>query len=81
MAKIFAKGMNVTRNDNAPDFILCKLGIRCKDFFEFMKEHEDKGWVNIEIKESKDGKLYAELDTWKPNQEDRRPQDDDDYPF
>jgi hypothetical protein len=79
----FVKGLNVSRNDNAPDFIICKVGVRCNDFFEYMKANEKNGWLNFEIKLSKNGKYYAELDTWEPNQRDTpvHEMDDLDIPF
>jgi len=33
-----------------------------------MRQHHKEGWVNIQVKRSKGGKLYAELDTWQPTQ-------------
>lgn len=67
--KIFADGLIFKKpHDNAPDFIKGQLSIKCQDFLEFMKKHSDKGWLNIQLKESQNGKYYAELDTWKPSQ-------------
>jgi hypothetical protein len=67
--KIFVKGLYAKDLENAPDFIKARFSVNCKDFCEFMKANEKKGWLNIDIKESKEGRLYAELDTWEPNQQ------------
>jgi len=83
MDKVFVGGMIVKKPDNAPEWVLGKVSFKLKDFFEFAKQHQDNGWLNVDIKVSKNGKPYAELDTWKPE----RPQDaivttpDDDIPF
>jgi len=65
--KVFIEGMIV--KDAKPDFVKCRISIKVDDFGAFMLKHEKDGWVNIDVKESKKGKLYAELDTWKKEQE------------
>jgi hypothetical protein len=66
--KVFVDGMVVKRHENAPDFVLCNLSLKCTELVEFMRQHHKENWVNIQIKRSKGGKLYAELDTWQPTQ-------------
>lgn len=52
-----------------------KVSIKVDEFKQFVDLHaNDKGFVNLEIKKRKEpGKYgdthYAELDTWKPNQQ------------
>lgn len=79
----FAKGLFVEKKDGSPDFVVCRLSVKCKDFYEFMKEHvNDKGYINIQVKKAKkNDKLYAELDTWQPNQSAEEPKQDEDCPF
>ena len=44
-----------------------KAGLKVEDLTVWMLENQDeKGWVNIEIKESKVGNWYAKFDVWKP---------------
>jgi hypothetical protein len=43
-----------------------KMSIKVSVFARFVKENKDNDWLNIEIKKSKGGKMYACLDTWKP---------------
>lgn len=46
---------------------LTKFGFTEKDLAT-MKEHlSEKGWVNIVIKDGKNGQPYAQIDTWKPS--------------
>ena len=65
--KTFVPGLNIKRRDNAPDFVICSVGVRCNDLFDFMKQHNKDGWINFDIKLSKNDKYYAELDTWEPD--------------
>ena len=66
--KIFVDGMIVKRNPNAPDFVICNLSLKCEELVAFMRKHHKDKWCNIQIKQSKGGKYYAELDTWQPTQ-------------
>lgn len=65
--KIFADGMIVKRHENAPDFVIASVSFKCADFENFMKQHHKEGWLNVQIKRSKSGKLYADLDTFTPS--------------
>ena len=84
--KNFADGIRVTRRDNAPDFVLCQLGIHVDRFAAWAGEHVNQaGFVNVDIKRSKNGNIYAELNDWKPDTErpgqrgaNVRPLDEDD---
>ena len=68
--KVFAAGMIVKRNENAPEFVLCNLSVKVDEFAAFAQQHQSNGWLNIQCKVGKSGKMYAELDTWKPTQGD-----------
>ncbi len=65
MSKVFAEGMIAKRRENAPEFVKLSLSFKCSEFIEWLRTHENKGWVNVTVKQSKDGKYYAELDTWE----------------
>ena len=65
--KIFVNGMVVKRNDNAPEYVLANLSIKRTDLIEFLRQ-QDSDWLNVALKRSKNGKCYAELDTWKPSE-------------
>ena len=52
-------------HDNAPEFVKAKLSIKRADLGNWLRAKDDE-WININIKEAKSGKWYAEVDTWKP---------------
>lgn len=64
--KVFAEGIFFNRpHEKAPDFVKGKISVDCKKFYAFMKEHVNPaGYVNLDLKVSKGGKLYLELDSW-----------------
>lgn len=63
----FPKGLMVkAKHENAPDYVLCKLSIRREELIEWL-QGKDGDWINLDVKESKGGKLYAAVDTWKPD--------------
>ena len=64
--KTFAAGLIVKRHERAPEFVLCNLSVKVDEFTAFAQQHQSNGWLNIQCKVSKNGKMYAELDTWKP---------------
>ena len=64
MDKVFAKGFSFKRNDNAPDFVIGKLSLKADEAIQFIKDNSSNGWVNLDVKKSKDGKYYIELDTF-----------------
>lgn len=67
--KVFTNGLvyKVPR-ERAPDYVKGSLSFKTEDFIAWLREHDtESGWVNVQIKESKGGKMYCELDTWKPN--------------
>ena len=69
MDKVFADGIYFDRNDNAPDFVIGKISIQIGKALPFLQENaNEKGYVNLQVKRSKGGKLYVELDTWQPQQ-------------
>lgn len=70
MDKIFAPISWYDPNQNAPTFIKGSLWVKPAEFKQFMEDNiqhiTEKGWLKITMKESKTGKIYFELDTWKP---------------
>lgn len=49
----------------APDFIKGSISIKKADLIAWL-ELQEGDWVNADIKESKGGKWYAQVNTWKP---------------
>jgi hypothetical protein len=66
--KIFAAGFIAKRHERAPDFVTCSLSIKVGEAITFLQNNEREGWVNLQVKQSKNGKYYVELDTWQPTQ-------------
>ena len=56
------------KHQNAPDFVICKLSIKREELIAWLQA-KDGEWINGDIKRSKNGKIYAAVDNWKPNQE------------
>ena len=52
---------------NAPDFVKCAISIKIDDLSAWLAEREGD-WVNLDVKESKGGKWYATVNTFKPKQ-------------
>ena len=75
MEKIFINGMRFDLPaENAPDFVKGKISINVAEFTEFAEKNKTQtGWLNIDLKVSKSGKAYAELNTWKPEQSQNSP--------
>lgn len=71
MEKQFVQGMFYREpSDKAPKWVKGNLSFRVKEFTEFLMAQEDeRGWVNIDLKESKGGKIYAEVNTYKPQKQ------------
>lgn len=63
----FVNGMIAKRKDNAPDFVICSISLKVEELIQFMQQHNNNGWVNVDIKKSRGDKLYASLNDWKPN--------------
>ena len=53
---------------NAPDFVRGKISIKRQALIDWLSARNDE-WVNIDLKVSKEGKAYACVDQWKPNQQ------------
>ena len=63
--KVFADGFSFKRNDNAPEFVVGRQSVKVDEAVTFLQQHQKNGWVNIDIKQSKKGTYYCELDTWE----------------
>jgi hypothetical protein len=61
-------------HENAPDFVKASISIKVEDLGKWLREKYKAGneWVNIDVKESKAGKWYASVSTFKPKQDERQ---------
>ena len=64
--KIFADGFSFKRSENAPDFVVGRMSMKCDEAVAFIRQHEKNGWVNLNIKTARSGNYYVELDTFDP---------------
>ena len=69
--KFFVVGLLVLLpDDKAPDFVKLKLSLKLDELGAWIstQKREDSSleWINIEIKEGRSGKWYAERNMWKP---------------
>jgi hypothetical protein len=65
--KIFADGIIFKLpTDKAPNWIKGNITINIEKFTEFIKsQSNERGWINLDVKESKNGTLYVELNTYQ----------------
>lgn len=68
--KIFADGFSFKRQENAPDFVIGRLSMKVEDAIAFIRQHDKRGWVNLNIKTARSGNHYVELDTYEPKAKD-----------
>ena len=66
--KKFAKGFYGTmKPQNAPSFVLGRVSIKVEDAIQWLQENKnDKGYVNLDINEGRDGKLSIFINEFKP---------------
>ena len=81
---IFADGLYASKpSSNAPEFIISELSLKIADFLKWLdKENElinDKGYINFTVKESKAGKYYIAVNTYKPKGESPPPPKEEYY--
>lgn len=67
--KVFADGFRFEKpREGSPEFIKGRISVKVPEAIAFLQKHQNNGgWVNIDLKKSKEGKLYLELNTWQPN--------------
>lgn len=67
MEQKFVDGLFVNRREQAPDFVIANLSFNEK-FINYLKSNMNaKGYVNVDVLKSKEGKLYAKLNDFKPD--------------
>jgi len=86
--KKFVDGMMFKRSkEGTPSFVKGNISIKLNEFMNFIAQNKVIGeeWMNFTLKESKGGKLYLELDTWKPTpkgtEEEKKVIDASEIPF
>lgn len=75
--KIYAKGVNIKKPENAPAFVLGRVGIKTEDFVAFLEEHtKANGWCDLDLLQGDNGP-YLVLNTYVPKQKVEKASDDD----
>ena len=83
---VFADGFILKApHENAPDFVKGSLSVKVDEAIKFLETHKDeKGWVNLDMKESKGGKWYVQKNDWKPKEKEESTETEvkaDEIPF
>jgi len=64
--KQFAQGLFFKLpHPKAPTFVKGGIAIKVDEFIEFLQANKKGEWINIDVKESKGGKLYCTLNTYE----------------
>lgn len=64
--KVFPAGLIYKQpSPRAPQWIKANLSFKVDEFIAWLKQYDNNGWVNVDVKESKGGKIYCELSTYK----------------
>lgn len=71
---IFVEGLYLNKvHEKAPAFIITNQSIHVEKLMAWLEANklrvDDKGYIRVVGKESKEGKRYMVLDTWKPTTE------------
>ena len=60
-------GLFVKKNEKAPEWVLSTISIVADDFKNWLDENKNSnGWVNLDLKQTRDGKFYLDHNDWKP---------------
>lgn len=59
------------KHQNAPDFVLGSISVLPQKFVTWLgaQKPDEKGYVRLQVKKSKTGKVYIEKDNWKKPEE------------
>lgn len=66
----FPQGFIVkSKRERAPAFVKANISIKVAEFIPYLNHNVKNGWVNLQILESREGKLYAKLDDYEGKKE------------
>jgi hypothetical protein len=51
----------------APEFVKAKISIKREELIAWLQNQQGE-WINADLKESREGKYYAQINDWKPQQ-------------
>jgi len=71
--KDFVSGLFIKPpHEKAPDFVKFSISIKRADLGNWLRGRDEE-WINLQVKEAKSGKWYAEVDNWKPDNKQSTP--------
>ena len=74
--KQFVDGLYIyPPHEKAPDFVKAAIGINRKKLGNWLREHKEDN-IRLDVKESKEGKWYAEVNTYKKEDKTEKPAKD-----
>ena len=86
--KEFPKGIRFYEpSERAPKFIRGSISVNVNEFFLWAEQHKnERGYLNLDVKESKGGKVYVDLNTYQPGNRTVKPpvveeEEDGDMPY
>lgn len=60
-------GLIVKKNDKSPEWVLTSVSMDVEPFKKWLDENKNaKGWVNLDLKKTKDGRFYLDHNDYKP---------------
>jgi len=68
---VFVDGMSFKKpREGAPEFVKGNISIKVDAFTDWLALHgQGKEWLNIDLKKSREGKLYLSLNTYEKKKE------------
>jgi len=73
----FVDGMFVKApHPNAPDFVKASISLKVVEVLAWLNQQQGE-WVNLDVKEAREGKWYASVSTFEPKPPSERNQQQD----
>ena len=70
--KEFVSGLYIyPPNESTALFIKCKIQINRQQLLEYLNSSQEEK-INLDVKENQEGKFYAEVNTWKADNQDNQ---------
>lgn len=70
--KVFVDGMKFEKpREGSPEWVKGRISIFAEKIIPFIQTYKnEKGWLNIELKQGREGALYLELNQFVPKKQD-----------
>lgn len=70
--KVFPKGLMIfPKKENQPEFVIGSMVVDvdniANDNSQYLTDYQGKRQLRVQILKSREGKVYMQVDTWKPN--------------